>query len=115
MTYDTYFVFKRLRDPFAAQKQAYEVQHLDELTEVKVEGSDIRVTIADVAPAIVIGRRKETTGIGGLTFQTVKCDTTDAAIVQHVTEGTIVISVAGQCGCDEQSVRHDGLLRFVCL
>ncbi len=71
------------------------------------------MTIAEFTLAIVIGRRKETTGIGGLTFQAFIDKPTDAAIVQHVTEGAIVISVAGQRGGDVQSVRHGVLLRCV--
>ena len=84
-------------------------QQLDELTKVKVEGGDIRMTIAEVAIAIAIGSCKVTTGIGGLTFQTIICKPADAAIVQHVAEGTIVVSIAGQCGSDEQIVGHDVL------
>ena len=67
------------------------------------------MTVAEVALAVAIGSCKETTGIGGLTFQSVIIGHADAAIVQHVAEGTIVVSIAGQCGCDEQIVGHDGL------
>ena len=67
------------------------------------------MTIADVTPAITIGGCKVTTGIGGLTFQPVIVGRADTSIVQHVAEGTIVVSVAGQGGGNEQIVRHDGL------
>lgn len=67
------------------------------------------MTIAEVALTVTIGRCKETTGIGGLTFQTVIGKTTDTPIVQHVAENTIVVSIAGQCGRDEQIVGHDVL------
>ena len=87
---------------------------LDELTKVKVEGSDIRMTIAEVATAIVICCRKVTTGVGGLTFQPVVVGLADAPIVQHVAEGTIVVSIAGQGGGDEQIVGHDVLHGCVC-
>ena len=75
MTYDPSFIFKRLRDPFTAQKRAYNGQSETGTELVSVcdcvrdaKGSDIRMTIAEVAPAIAIGRRKETTGIDGTTF-----------------------------------------------
>ena len=67
--------------------------------------------IAEVTLAVAIGSCKETTGIGGLTFQAFIGKPTDAVIVQYVTEGAIVISVAGQCCRDVQSVRHGVLLR----
>ena len=82
---------------------------LDELAEVKIEGSDIRVPIAEVALAVVIGRCKETTGIGSLTFQAFIGKSTDAMIVQHVAESAIVVSIAGQGSGDEQAVGHDVL------
>ena len=95
-----------------ARKQAT-ASKLDELTKVKVEGGDIRVTIADVTTAVAVGSCEEATGIGGLTFQPVVVERTDTPIVQHVAEGTIVVSIAGQGGGDEQIVRHDVLLRCV--
>lgn len=73
------------------------------------------MTIAEFTLAIVIGRRKETTGIGGLTFQAFIGKPADAAVVQHVTESAIVISVACQRGGDVHNVRHGVLLRCVCV
>ena len=67
------------------------------------------MTIADVTPAVAIGCRKVTTGIGGLPFQPVIVELADTPIVQHVAEGTIVVSIAGQGGGNEQVVRHDVL------
>lgn len=96
---------------FAAQKRAYE--QLDEFTKVKVEGSNVRMTIANVTPAVAIGSCKETTRVCCLTFQPVIVRPADAAIVQHVTESAIVVSITGQCGGDLQSVGHGVLPRCV--
>ena len=67
------------------------------------------MTIAEVAPAIAIGSCKETTGIDGTTFQAFIEELADTPIVQHVAEGTIVVSIAGHGGRGEQVVRHDVL------
>ena len=67
------------------------------------------MTIADVATAIAVGSCEVTTGIGGLTFQSVIIGHADAAIVQHVAESAIVVSIAGHSSGDEQAVGHDVL------
>ena len=67
------------------------------------------MAIAGVALTVAIGCRKVTTGVGGLTFQAFIGKLADAAIVQHVAESAIVVSIAGQCGRDEQIVGHDVL------
>ena len=77
------------------------------------------MTIAEVALTVTIGSCKETTGIGGTTFQAFIEELADTLIVQHVAESAVVVSIAGQCGSDVQSVGHDGLhecvLRLWCL
>ena len=73
------------------------------------------MTIAEVATAVAIGSCKVTTGIGGLTFQPVVVELTDTPIVQHVTEGTIVVGITGQGSGDVQCVGHDVLHECVCV
>lgn len=54
------------------------------------------MTIANVPLTIEIGSCAETAGVDGLTVQPVIVELTDTPIVQHVTESTIVVSIAGQ-------------------